>query len=143
MDLGFHSESGELQDRDELFALLQQLDIPYVKVEIHRDAYKRKESPLGYMCDAFESLVNGLLADTSILKRDSAARILSHFYRLIREELTLASSLFNDEERYAAISHRIKEASEKLKENDEQGDRHPIPEVWLEPFDQQNESGKK
>ena len=37
MDLGFYSESGELQDRDEMFALLQQLDIPYVKVEIHRD----------------------------------------------------------------------------------------------------------
>ena len=143
MDLGFHSESGELQDRDELFELLQQLDIPYVKVEIYRDLARRKESPIGDMCDSFESLVNGLLADTSILKRDSAAGVLSHFYRLIKEELTLASSLFNDEERAEGISRRIKESSEKLKGNDEQGDRHPIPEVWLEAFDEQNESDQK
>jgi|TARA_B100000686_G_scaffold301786_1_gene337377 CII-binding regulator of phage lambda lysogenization HflD len=143
MELGYHSESGELQGRDELFALLEQLDIPYVKVEIHGDVSMRKESPLGHMCDSFESLINGLLADTSILERASAAGVLGHFYRLIREELTLASSLFNDEQRAEALSGRIKEVSEKLKRSDEQGDMYPIPEVWLEAFDEQNEVDKK
>ena len=119
-------------DREQLYEMLKEMGMPHVKVEIFNDKYDRDNSPIGSISDTFELLMNSLIGDILLSGRDEAGLFLSHLEHDLGNLVMLAGNIMSDEERMKNIKERLKNLKDSAT---------PIPEVWLDAFEEDSENG--
>ena len=147
-------------DREKMYSILEQMGIPFVRVNIHNDKMEREESPIGAIADLFEVLVNSLMGDVIIAGSEEAGNFLNHLETQLKSLSYLASHILNDRERLERISEKLeglrKEAREKGREEEfyqsikkEQGSKEgeeevktPISNVWKEAWEEVMKEGE-
>ena len=130
--------------RDEVYKILEGMNVPYVKVDIFKDARGRKESPIGTLCDTFECLVNSLLGDATIMGDDNAGVLLNYFYQSIKEQIVMSQLILKSrkgDEMPDALKEWL-EGREGIGSYDGKGRKTPIDKVWLDAF-KDEEEGKE
>ena len=120
-------------NRDKMYELLEQMGIPYVKVEIYKDKSPRDDSPLGSLSDTFEMLVNSLLGDILITGSEDSGYFMTHLEYQLQNLTMLAGSFMNNPERTERVAEKLRHLHEQHSA-DAIKDKHKIPDVWLEAF---------
>ena len=127
-------------NRDRMYELLEQMGIPYVKVEIYKDKASRDDSPLGSLSDTFEMLVNSLLGDILITGSEDSGYFMTHLEYQLQNLTMLAGSFMNNPERTERVAERLRllheqHTADNIKDKKE---KTKIPEVWLKAFEEES-----
>lgn len=120
--------------REDVYKILEEMSIPYVKAEVYKDQRRREDSPIGTLCDTFECLVNSLLGDAAIMGSEEAGTLLNHFYNLMKEQIILSQLILKNRK-----EEDMPEALKEMLEGREgivsyEGKKTPIDSVWLDAF---------
>jgi len=147
-------------DREKMYSILEQMGIPFIRVDIHNDKMEREESPIGAIADIFEVLVNSLMGDIIIAGSEEAGSFLNHLETQLKALSYLASHILNDRERLKRISEKLeglrKEAKEEGRgegfyesirkevgsEEGEEEVKTPISNVWKEAWEEVMKEGE-
>ena len=135
--------------RDEVYKILEGMNVPYVKVDIFKDSRGRKESPIGTLCDTFECLVNSLLGDATIMGSDEAGVLLNYFYQSIKEQIVMSQLILRSrkgDEMPDALKDMLEGKEGILGDREgREGRKTPIDKVWLDAFKEgkEEEEGKE
>jgi len=133
--------------REEVYKILDTMNVPYVKVDIFKDNQGRKESPIGTLCDTFECLVNSLLGDATIMGSDEAGVLLNYFYQCMKEQIIMSQLILKSrkgDEMPDALKEML-EGREGMGDYEGRGRKTPIDKVWLDAFNEgkEEEEGKE
>jgi len=129
--------------RDEVYKILDKMNVPYVKVDIFKDNQERIKSPIGTLCDTFECLVNSLLGDATIMGDDNAGVLLNYFYQCMKEQIIMSQLILKSrkgDEMPDALKDML-EGREGMGNYEGRGRKTPISNVWLDAF--KDEEGKE
>ena len=125
-------------NRDKMYELLEQMGIPYIKVEIYKDQRERDESPIGSLADTFEMLVNSLLGDILITGSEDSGYFMTHLEYELQNLIMLAGCIMNNTENTKRVAEKLKLLHEQhMTESKKNGTK--IPDVWLNAFKEEGD----
>jgi len=127
---GLNSE----HSRQQVFNMLEQLNIPYVEVVVHGDPVNRKDSPIGELSDTFELAVNTLLGDVALVGSKEASYLLNYFQVLIEMLTSLSNLIMTDTARIARLQKNLQKNIKKVRKLTKDSPITPIPSVFEDAF---------